>query len=78
MVYFLFLVLVGVICLFVGARYHAQVNSRFARIFGKGEELPADFQIWLNNHKGEFDSIGKAMNAWADAKYGDKHDNILK
>lgn len=29
-------------------------------------------------HKGEYDSIGKAMGAWADARFGGKYDELLK
>lgn len=62
----------------IGARFHTQVNAKIARMLGKDEGLPPDFELWLAQHKGEYDSIGKAIAAWADAKYGDKYAGMLK
>lgn len=78
MLTFIFFLLVAGLALVLGARYHNQVNVRIANLFGKGQELPPDFELWLANHKGEYDTIGKAIGAWADAKYGTKYDSILK
>lgn len=74
---FLLMLLALLIAVAIGARYHAQVNARMAKILRKDEGLPADFELWLSNHKGEYDTLGKAMGAWADAKYGDKYKNLL-
>lgn len=61
-----------------GARFHNQVNVRITRIFGQAEQIPPDFELWLSNHKGEYETLGKAMGAWADAKFGNKYDELLR
>lgn len=61
-----------------GARFHNQVNARITRIFGQAEQIPPDFELWLSNHKGEYETLGKAMGAWADAKFGNKYDELLR
>lgn len=78
MLYFILLLIVAILAICLGARYHVQVNAKMSRIFGKGEELPPDFLLWLANHKGEYETIGQAMAAWADARYGVKYDQMLK
>lgn len=78
MLWFLFILLVAAVAAVLGARYHAQVNAKVAKILGTGTGLPAEFELWLANHKGEYESIGKAMGAWADAKFGSAYDKLLK
>ena len=73
--YLFFILLVIAISVAAGARYHNQVN---AKLIGKNADLPPDFRIWMLQHKGEYDSIGKAMGAWADARFGGKYDELLK
>lgn len=75
LVFFVFILGMAVV---LGARFHNQVNARVSKFMGGNEGLPPDFELWLSNHKGEYDSLGKAMGAWADAKFGDKYDHVLK
>lgn len=77
-VYLLFLVIIVIAALIVGARYHNEVNAKVARAVGRYNELPPDFRTWLLSHKGEYDTIGKALGSWADAKFGNKYDDLLK
>ena len=76
--YLFFILLVIAISVAAGARDHNQVNARLAKLIGKNADLPPDFRIWMLQHKGEYDSIGKAMGAWADARFGGKYDELLK
>lgn len=76
--YIFFILLIIIISVAAGARYHNQVNARIAKLAGKDDALPADFRLWLTQHTGEYNSIGKAMGAWADAKFGDKYNNLLQ
>lgn len=77
-VYLFFIILIVLLSIAAGARFHTQVNARLARLLGKNEDLPADFRLWLLQHRGEYDNLGKAIGAWADAKFGGKYDELLK
>lgn len=71
--------LIALACAVVlGAKYHAQVNEKLGKLFNNSDNLPVDFRIWLVSHRGQYESIGAAMSAWADAKYGNRFDNLLR
>lgn len=78
MLWFLFGVVVIAGAMVLGAKYHVLINAKMSKFFGEGDSLPPDFQLWLSSHKGEYDTIGKAMGAWADARFGDKYNKMLR
>lgn len=61
-----------------GARFHTRINERLNRLFNKSDQLPPDFEYWLSQQpKGQYGTIGDAMGAWADARFGNQYDNLL-
>lgn len=78
MIAFIGTVLVIIVAVLAGAKFHEPINAKLNKLVYGTDELPPDFKSWLSFHKGEYPNIGAAMAAWADAKYGSKFDNLLK
>lgn len=62
----------------LGAKYHVVINEKLNKLLHAQDELPPDFRAWLAYHKGEYPTLGSAMAAWADAKFGTKYDQLVR